>query len=179
MASKVHAYGPFNDAVAIQFPTDWASLNPPEKPRFIHGDNKNSVDLWKWESEGTIKAYTGTGALEPLVEREVSSGQLQVAFADYSHGKWTVLVKRALKTDNEGDVQFAPGKYIPTVFFAWEGHNGDYGLKMAISTFYNTILEPPIPASVAWYSIFIGIVIVIVEVWVLTGRRNRAHGKVV
>ncbi len=89
------------------------------------------------------------------------------------------MVKRALTPENDGDVQFIPGEYIPTVFFAWEGHNGDYGLKMAISTFYNTILEPPTPASVYWTSIFIGIGIVILEVWVLTGRRNRAQGKVV
>ena len=89
------------------------------------------------------------------------------------------MMKRSLAAQNEGDVEFIPGEYIPTVFFAWEGHNGDYGLKMAISTFYNTILEPPIPASVAWYAIFIGMVIVVVEVWVLTGRRNRAQGKVV
>jgi len=176
-ADKVRAYGPFNDGIAIQFPTDWASLTPPEKPRFIHGDEKNSVDLWKWESDGTLKAYTGTGALQPLVERENSTASLQVVFSEYSNGKWTIMVKRALTTDDESDVQFVPGNYIPTVFFAWEGHNGDYGLKMAISTFYNTILEPPIPASVAWYAIFIGITIVIVEVWVLTGRRNRERGK--
>ena len=178
-ASKVRAYGPFNDAIAIQFPTDWASLTPPEKPRFIHGDDKNSVDLWKWESDDTIRAYTGTGALQPLVEREGSSAGLQVVFSEFKDGKWTVMVKRALTPENEGDVQFIPGEYIPTVFFAWEGHNGDYGLKMAISTFYNTILEPPTPASVYWTSIFIGIGIVILEVWVLTGRRNRAQGKVV
>ena len=178
-AEKVRAYGPFNDAIAIQFPTDWASLNPPEKPRFIHGDNNNSIDLWKWESDGTIRAYTGTGALEPLVERDASSAGLQVVLAEFTHGKWTVMVKRALTTENEGDVQFVPGEYIPTVFFAWEGHNGDFGIKMAISTFYSTILEPPIPASVAWWTIFIGAGVVIIEVWVLTGRRNRAEGKVV
>ncbi len=179
VASKVRSYGPFNDSIAIQFPTDWASLTPPEKPRFIHGDDKNSVDLWKWESDGTIKAYTGTGALKPLVERESSSAGLQVVFSEFKDGKWTVMVKRALTPETGGDVQFVPGEYIPTVFFAWEGHNGDYGLKMAISTFYNTILEPPIPASVYWTSIFVGIGIVILEVWVLTGRRNRAQGKVV
>tara|TARA_B100000315_G_scaffold251271_1_gene285752 strand:+ start:5925 stop:7712 length:1788 start_codon:yes stop_codon:yes gene_type:complete len=179
IAGKVRAYGPFNDALAIQFPTDWASLSPPEKPRFIHGDSKNSVDIWKWESDGAIRALTGTGALEPLVEREASSAGLQVVFSEYKNGKWTLMMKRSLAAQNEGDVEFIPGEYIPTVFFAWEGHNGDYGLKMAISTFYNTILEPPIPASVAWYAIFIGMVIVVVEVWVLTGRRNRAQGKVV
>lgn len=178
-ASKVRAYGPFNDAIAIQFPTDWASLVPPEKPRFIHGDDKNSVDLWKWESDGTIKAYTGTGALQPLIEREASSAGLKVVFSEFKDGKWTVMVKRALTPENDGDVQFIPGEYIPTVFFAWEGHNGDYGLKMAISTFYNTILEPATPASVYWTAMFIGIGIVILEVWVLTGRRNRAQGKVV
>jgi hypothetical protein len=44
----------------------------PEKPRFIFGgdpvkltrgekstDIKKSVDLWKWEADGTVNAFTG------------------------------------------------------------------------------------------------------------------------
>ena len=146
IAAKQNKYEVYNDAVAIQFPAKWQEITPPEKPRYLHGEEKRHVDLWKWEADGTLKAYTGSGWDKPLDERMGATGDLKLVKGEFKDGRWTVLMKRARQTDDkDNDVQFETGRYIPTVFFAWDGHNGDAGLKMAVSAFYYSILEPPVP----------------------------------
>jgi hypothetical protein len=49
------------------------------------------------------------------------------------------------------------------VFFAWDGHNGDAGRKMAVSAFYYTILQPPIPQEVYIYPAVIAVGVVFLE----------------
>ena len=69
------------------------------------------------------------------------------------------------------------GKYIPAVFFAWDGHNGDAGRKMAVSAFYYLVLQPSIPKETYIYPTLIAVGIVILEGWILTRRANRKKGK--
>jgi hypothetical protein len=69
------------------------------------------------------------------------------------------------------------GQYIPTVFFAWDGHNGDAGRKMAVSAFYYTFLEPPMPREAYIYPIVIAAGVVLLEGWVLTRRSNKRKAK--
>lgn len=164
----------FNDAIAIQFPAKWQELVAPEKPRFIFGDSKHSVDLWKWESDGTVKEYTGKG-WDNLQYRD--DQHVKLVQADFQDGQWRVLIKRALKTDDtENEVQFEQGHYIPTVFFAWDGHNGDAGRKMSITSWYYTILEPPVPMKVYLYPPIVALFVVGLQFWVYTRfdikRRN-------
>src|SRR5207244_74335 len=129
------------------------------------------VDVWKWEADGTVKAYTGSGWDQPLDERSGASADLKLLKGEFKDGNWTVIMKRALRTDDtDNDVQFQAGKYIPTVFFAWDGHNGDAGLKMAVSAFYYTILAPPIPIEAKVYPIFMAIGVIIAEGWILRRR---------
>ncbi len=161
----VRAWPVFNDAIAIQFPAKWQKLAPPIKPRFIFGDKTNSADIWKWESDNSVTEFTGKGALEPLEKR--STNNVSIVNSEFKHGQWRVIMKRALTTeDAENDVQFETGKYIPTTFFAWDGHNGDYGLKMSISTWYYTILEPPVPTKVFVYPFIMVAAVVALEWWV-------------
>ena len=72
---------------------------------------------------------------------------------------------------------FEVGKYIPTVFFAWDGHNGDTGRKMAVSAFYYTFMNPPIPKETYIYPTVIAVGIVFLEGWILTRRANKKKGK--
>ena len=72
-----------------------------------------------------------------------------------------------------------PGKYIPMVFFAWDGHNGDAGRKMAVSAFYYLVMEPPIPKEAYIYPILVAIGMVGIEGWVLTRRKNKRARQVV
>ncbi len=174
IAAKQNTYEVFNDAVAIEFPAKWQEITPPEKPRFLFGEEKRHMDIWKWEADGTLKAYTGSGWDQPLEERPGSTANLKLVKAEFKDGQWTVLMKRALRTeDKDADVQFESGKYIPTVFFAWDGHNGDAGLKMALSAFYYAILEPPIPIEAKVYPILMAVGMIIAEGWILRRRASK------
>jgi len=171
-------YPMFNDAVAIQFPAKWQTLTPPEKPRFVFGDTKNAVDVWKWEADGTVKEYTGHGAMGGDLKLEARAAQdVKATFAEFKNGRWRVILTRDLTTeDKENDVQFTTGKYIPTVFFAWDGNNGDHGLKASISTWYYTILEPPIPTSAYVYPFLAVIAMFGLEGWIIR-KANAAKSK--
>ncbi|HSG05147.1 MAG TPA: hypothetical protein VLB09_01995, partial [Nitrospiria bacterium] len=162
-------YPQFNDAIAISFPTHFQKMEAPEKPRFVFGDAKNSVDTWKWEADGTIKAYTGNGAMGgelKLVAK--SSDEVKAPHAEFKNGLWRVIIKRPLATkDAENELQFELGKYIPTVFFVWDGNNGDNGLKGSISTWYYTILKPPVPAEAYIYPFLAIIAVFGFEGWLL------------
>jgi DMSO reductase family type II enzyme heme b subunit len=174
IAAKQNKYEVYNDGVAIQFPAKWQEIVPPEKPRYLHGEEKRHVDLWKWEADGTLKAYTGSGWDKPLEERADSTGKLKLVKSEFKDGQWTVLMTRPLQTDNKDeDVQFVAGQYIPTVFFAWDGHNGDAGLKMAVSAFYYSILEPPVPIEAKVYPVLLAVGMIIAEGWVLRRRANK------
>jgi len=159
-------YPVFNDAVAIQFPSHWEALSFPEKPRFVFGDAKNTVDLWKWEADGTAKLYTGQG----FDKLEVRSGDsVKTPVVSFKEGVWRVMFTRALSTDDkEHDVQFTTGQYIPTSFFVWDGNNGDHGLKNSISTWYYTILLPPVPKKAYIYPVFAAIFVIGLQFWVVS-----------
>src|SRR2546427_6298544 len=100
--------------------------------------------------------------------------KLKLVKGEFKDGRWTVLMTRPLHTDDkDADVQFETGKYIPTVFFAWDGHNGDAGLKMAVSAFYYTILEPPVPIEAKVYPILMAVGMIIAEGWILRRRATK------
>jgi mono/diheme cytochrome c family protein len=160
----------FNDAVAIQFPAKWQEIVAPEKPRFVFGNSKRAVDVWKWDASGEAGELTGHGPKE-LTPR---AKQIQIVNSEYKEGQWRMIMKRALTTaDKENDVQFEKGKYIPTTFFAWDGHNGDTDVKMSISTWYYTILEPPVPMNVYYLPPIVVALVVGFEFWV---RRQVVRG---
>lgn len=174
IAAKQNTYEVYNDAVAIQFPSKWEEIVPPEKPRYLHGEEKRPVDVWKWEANGTLKAYKGTGWDKPLEEREGATSSMKLVKSEFKDGLWTVIMKRSLTTDDKDlDVQFQGGKYIPTVFFAWDGHNGDAGLKMAVSAFYYSILEPPVPIEAKVYPALMAVGVIIAEGWILRRRSTK------
>ena len=174
IASKQNSYEVYNDAIAIQFPAKWEEITPPEKPRYLHGEEKRHVDIWKWEADGSLKDYTGAGWDQPLEERPDATGQLKLVKGEFKEGRWTVIMKRSLQTeDKDQDVQFQVGRYIPTVFFAWDGHNGDAGLKMAVSAFYYSILQQPLSVEAKIYPILMAVGMIIAEGWILRRRASK------
>jgi hypothetical protein len=178
IAANQNKYTVYNDALAFQFPVKWQELPPPEKPRYLWGDQKYPVDIVKWEADGSLRAFTGTGWDQDFEERDAYEERLKLLKAEWKNGRWTVLIKRPIKADYDEDTYFEMGKYIPTNFFVWDGHNGDAGRKMSVSAFYYTILEPPIPKETYIYPTLIAVGIVILEGWVLTRRKNKKSGKV-
>ena len=177
IAGRQNKYAVYNDALAFQFPVKWQEIPPPFKPRYLWGDQKFAADIMKWEADGSIRAFTGTGWDQDFEARDDFSEKINVMKSEWMNGRWTLMVKRPLKGEYEEDTQFDMGKYIPIVFFAWDGHNGDAGRKMAVSAFYYTFLQPPIPREVYIYPLVIGVGVILLEGWVLTRRANKRRGK--
>ncbi|MEK6525338.1 MAG: c-type cytochrome, partial [Nitrospirota bacterium] len=70
IAAKQNNYTLYNDAFAVQFPVKWQEIPPPEKPRFFWGDQKYPVDIVKWEADGSLRAFAGTGWDQDFEERD-------------------------------------------------------------------------------------------------------------
>ncbi|MBI3358831.1 MAG: c-type cytochrome [Nitrospirae bacterium] len=133
-----------DDAVAIQFPSH--ALEGLRKPYFLMGDEKNGVNLWTWKA-GRLQESNANG-----IDKEVVQGSANQALSGgggYHEGQYKVVIKRSLMTaDQEKDMQFEAGKFVPIAFYAWDGHNAESNTKRSISHWYFLLLEPPIPRDV-------------------------------
>ena len=177
IAAHQNNYTVYNDGIAFQFPIKWQELPPPAKPRYLWGDDRYPVDIIKWDASGKILSLKGSGWDQDFEQRDDFEEKLKVLKSEWKNGQWTVMVQRPRKDDYEEYAYFEAGKYIPTVFFAWDGHNGDAGRKMAVSAFYYSILEPPIPKETYIYPFVIGAGVVFLEGWLLARRANKRKGK--
>ena len=171
-AKQKDGYAVYNDGIAFQFPIKWQELPAPRKPRYFWGDETFPVDITKWTADGTLGVYEGTGWDQDFTEVDFQD-EVEVVKAEWVNGRWTVLIQRPLKGDYDEVAYLERGKYIPLVVFAWDGHNGDVGRKMAVSAFYYLVMEPPIPTTTYIYPALIAVGMVIVEGWVLGRRANR------
>ncbi len=137
--------GPRPDRLRVQFP-----IEIPEgmdKPYFLLGDPRNPVYLWSWEStaEGAVEGDArGLGTLAP----QGDAGQSLMSEAAFSAGRWAVMFRRALVTEDSGDLQFRIGEPVPVGFAAWDGDNGESGTRGSISSWNYVFLEEPTPATV-------------------------------
>ena len=141
----------FRDAVALQFP-----VRPPKgvvKPHFFRGDISNPVHLWLWQADRHAKGGRAVvegnarGWKQPIVAQSKDNQQI-LSKATWIQGRWSVVLKRPLKTNEKGDVQFRRGVFIPMAVNAWDGSNGEHGLIMSLSSWHYVILEAPTPFSV-------------------------------
>jgi DMSO reductase family type II enzyme heme b subunit len=128
------------DAIAIQFPVKLPKNPSDSKPYFIWG-GRRPVYLWQWKvaEPDKITEMNAKGIDKASVQSSQSQVQVEGVYED---GRYRLWVKRALKTDDKNDLQFAPGIFIPIAFSAWDGANGDVKTKRAISTWYTFVLNP-------------------------------------
>jgi mono/diheme cytochrome c family protein len=182
IAMHQNNYTVYNDAIAVETAVKWKELPSPIKPRYLFGSNEQfPMDIVKWEADGSLRAFKGTGWDKDFEERFNYEENIKVLHSEWKNGRWTVMIQRPLGNkkdqDYDEDTFFEMGQYIPTVFFAWDGHNGDAGRKMAVSAFYYTFLEPPTPREAYIYPVVIAAGVVLLEGWVLVRRSNRRKGK--
>lgn len=182
IAANQNKYNVYNDAIAIQTAVKWKELPAPIKPRYLFGTNEQfPVDIVKWEADGSLRAFLGTGWDKDFEERDNYEESMKLLKGEWKDGRWYVMIQRPLGNkkdqDYDEDTFFEVGQYIPTVFFAWDGHNGDAGRKMAVSAFYYTFMNPPIPQETYIYPAVIAVGVVLLEGWVLTRRANKKKGK--
>jgi DMSO reductase family type II enzyme heme b subunit len=145
----------FRDSIALQFP-----VKAPEgtvKPHFLRGTSSNPVNLWTWKAD--MEAADG-----PSVEEAIARGWQQPPKAQgadaqqvsgkavWGEGRWRVVMKRPLLTDDRNDVQFRPGVFTPMALNAWDGSNGEHGLIMSLSTWQFVLMEAPTPTKIYIYA---------------------------
>ncbi len=175
----------FRDAVSLQFPTKIPESL--KKPYFAMGDSSGAVNLWSW------KAHWGEGfgqiaespETEPGIVTEMNAkgfknitiqppeSQNVTGKGIYQNGRWKVVLKRTLKTeDAKGDIQFEIGKLIPVAFAVWDGSNSDVSGQKSISSWYYVMLEKQVPKTVFVYVLIAIVMGASVEMWFIARLRR-------
>ena len=137
--------GPRPDGLNVQFP-----MEIPEgmdKPYFLLGDPLEPVYLWHWESTAGAAQEADARGLGTMAPQGDASQSL-ASEAAFSAGRWAVMFRRALETEDPGDLQFRVGEPVPVGFAAWDGDNGESGSRSSISSWHYIFLQEPTPATV-------------------------------
>lgn len=139
-----HSAGQPPDALTVQVPATMPTGRA--LPFFLGGDDRMPVNLWRWRSDRQgIEEAIGRG----LDEVEPMTGGGMRALADFRDGRWTLVVRRALDSDDpERRLAMPRGEAIPIAFFAQDGSSGEEGHRGSISSWYYLYLDQPVAASV-------------------------------
>ncbi len=168
----------FRDSIAMQF-----AVKPPsgtKKPHFYRGSTSDQVHLWVWKADNSEAGARGTdegnarGWKQPI-KVQAEEGQQITGKAKWDQGRWTVVMKRPLKTGDKNDVQFDQGVFIPMSLNAWDGSNGEHGLIMSLSTWYFVFLEAPTPITVYVYAVLAFLIAGAIGIW-LTMKARKEDG---
>ena len=164
------------DAFAIQFPKEEAYVEAPivEKPHYQHGDATHPTTIWYWNAGSIEPEVAAMAALldasgpdQKLVARK--DDQSLSASGRWEHGRWRVIMKRPRASGNDqGDIQFNEGRFIPVSFANWDGSNGEKGSRHTLTTWYWLLLPSKVdkikvyglPLSSGLLAFFAGLLLV-------------------
>lgn len=175
----------FRDAVSLQFPTKIPESL--KKPYFAMGDSSGAVNLWNWKAHwgegfgviiespetepGTVIEMNAKG-FKSIVTQPPES-QNVAGKGMYQNGRWKVVMKRPLKTeDAKGDIQFEIGKLIPIAFAVWDGSNSDVAGQKSVSSWYYVSLEKAVPKTVFVYVLIAIVMGASIEMWFVARLRR-------
>ncbi len=167
----------FRDAIALQFPVKLPEGT--KKPHFFRGDSSNPVHLWQWRSDEAVRnagqAVQESNARGWKQPAKAQSGEQQQvnAVASWNQGRWSVIMRRPLLTDDHNDIQFVKGRFIPLALNAWDGSNGEHGLIMSLSTWHSVILEAPVPIKIYLYTLLAVLASGALGLWLVRKERRR------
>ena len=135
------------DQLVLQFPRRIPTGM--DRPYFLMGDAQEPVYQWRWTSAGGGGGAVTAGTAKGLDRFEAGAGKDLTGQARFERGEWSVVFRRTLATaDSANELQFRTGRAIPVAFFAWDGSNGEYGGRMALSSWYFLALDEPTPLRV-------------------------------
>lgn len=77
----------------------------------------------------------GTLTTQPAADQNVT------ATAAWVDGRWRVVVRRALETEDRGDVSLASGQVVPAAFAVWDGDHFDRNGQKAVSSWYELEIQ--------------------------------------
>jgi len=170
----------FSDAIAIQFPKQGAYTTEPvvTKPLYRHGDKSHSTTIWYWNAGSVEPAQPeksvvldANGSNKKLIARQSSD---IVSNSNWSHGKWSIVLKRSRKATEQGDIPFDEGQYIPVSFANWDGSNGEVGSKHTLTTWYWLLLPQEVNV-IRVYGFPVGVTLVMFMLGLLLVRRRVVH----
>ncbi|MDA9983429.1 ethylbenzene dehydrogenase-related protein, partial [Gammaproteobacteria bacterium] len=160
----------FRDSIAFQFAVK--PLTGTRRPHFLRGDSSNPVHLWVWKSDvseqggNAVEEANARGWKQPYKVQAEDQQQVS-AKAGWNKGRWSVVMKRPLVTEDRNDVQFEKGRFIPLAMNAWDGSNGEHGRVMSVSSWYNVFLEAPTPVSVYVYTLLAVLITAFLGIWLV------------
>lgn len=171
----------FKDALTIQF---FLNNNKGIK------DPEYNINMWYWKAllEGSfsnavdelnekslLREFNIRGENVPSQQSE--DNQDLKGKSAWRNGKWKVMIKRSLTTDEEDDVQFKKGNLIHFALSAWDGTNGKYNAEKAISTWYYLMVGKPYHYRKYLYS-FLGLIIgASIEMLIIGRVRKKSFSK--
>ncbi|MGK7344581.1 MAG: c-type cytochrome [Candidatus Nitrospinota bacterium M3_3B_026] len=104
----------------------------------VGGEDREGAPVLELNAKGFKKPF----------KTQPAESQGMVSKAGFKDGKWTLVMKRPLLTDDKNDIQFEQGRFIPVAVNAWDGWNGDIGMRKSISSWHYVYLERPTPMGV-------------------------------
>ena len=126
----------FSDAVSVQIP----SVMPVnfEKPYFLVGSSKNSVQIWFADlAQSAAQKLIGKGSSSVTLAAE---NDIQV-ISNYNHGEWEVIFTRPRNAkDSLSFMQ--EGVFIPVAFSVWDGFAEERGSKRGLTSWYQFYIQP-------------------------------------
>ena len=165
----------FRDSIALQF-----SVKQPQgtkKPHFNRGSSSDQVHLWVWKADLSEAGKQATqegnarGWKQSIKVQDPDSQQI-TGKAKWDQGRWSVVMKRPLVTEDKNDVRFDKGVFIPMSLNAWDGSNGEHGLIMSLSTWHYVVLEAPTPISVYVYALLAFLIAGGLGIWLMRKAEN-------
>jgi DMSO reductase family type II enzyme heme b subunit len=140
------------DAAAIEF------MVGDKMAHFAHGQpmlqvEGGPVNIWFWKKENGQALDMSAKGFKTLKTQEKQDVR---ATGVWNGGSWKVVFSRALKTEDEQDVQIEPGEWRSVAFAFWDGAlvSGvakEKGSQKAVSSWWSIRAEPSADNSIfAW-----------------------------
>jgi mono/diheme cytochrome c family protein len=156
----------FNDAIAIQFPSQ--APTGPRKPYFIFGDAQNSVDLWFFDlARSEPLQFTGRGSADISAN---DTGDI-TGVANYDQGEWSAIFKRPLRPS--AGPALAPGQFLPIAFSVWDGFSRERGNRRGLTLWQSIYVEPEEVPSAVGPMVRTAAIILAIELIVIAAVRRR------
>jgi DMSO reductase family type II enzyme heme b subunit len=172
--TTVYAGTKHPDQFAIQFPAQ--NQNPSVRPYFMMGDGKRAVNMWRWAAHNdTFSETNAKGFIAQQLQPE--SSQSLVGKVTFDDGRYTMMVRRSLVTDNpKKDIQFKSGDFVPIMFHVWDGERGQLGQRRSFTTWSWLQLTPTIPDHVQYvpFATFAVSLILLLGLIALVRRKKEA-----
>lgn len=164
--------GDFTDRMALQFPAKL--MKGMEKPHFVMGDPQKAVNLWTWNpGDETIAEYDANG----VGTWKRQAAQNVTGTSSYLNGRYKLLLTRSLESEDESDLDFTGGDYIPIAFITWDGHRGETEGQASLSAWYHLMLKQKASRTAYAYSFLVGILVLFGEMWVARKAKEGATDK--